>query len=63
MGLDLPDRLRVIFTRPVLATRVSFELPGVDATTAVAVRPIRFSLRLGSGPWAKHSADLDAITP
>ena len=59
--LDLPDRLRVIFTRPVNATHVSFEMPGVDATAAVAVRPIRFSLRLASGPWAKHSANLDAI--
>lgn len=57
--IRMPDRWRVIFARPVDATRVSFWLPGIDARQAVDIRPIRFGLRLASSPWASHSSDLD----
>ena len=59
--IHLSDRWRLIFTRPVDATRVSFWLPGIDTGQAVDIRPIRFGLRFASSPWASHSSDLNVI--
>jgi hypothetical protein len=57
--IQMPDRWRVIFARPVDATRVSFWMPGIGAGQTVDIRPIRFGLRFASSPWASHSSDLD----
>jgi len=58
--VEFPDRWRAIFTRPVDATHVSLSLPAIDPASAVDVRPIRFSVRFASSPWAQHSTDLNA---
>ena len=59
--IQMSDRWRVIFARPVDARRVSLWLPDIGARQAVEIRPIRFGLRFAPSPWAMHSSNLDVI--
>jgi len=56
--VELPDRTRVIFQHPLRAIHVALVVPGIAADAVADIDTLRFSKRLGAGPWAAHTADV-----
>ncbi|MGC4037800.1 MAG: hypothetical protein QM764_17690 [Chitinophagaceae bacterium] len=59
--INLGDRWRLMFTRPINATRISFWAPDLDENQVMNIRPMRFALHFESSPWAPHSAETDVM--
>jgi hypothetical protein len=41
---------------------VSLDASGIAPNDAASVDAVRFSLRLGAGPWAAHTADVRPLS-